>query len=529
MSLSNQIDTNLQQISHSSKVLMEDPSIREFTGYSFNPEPYETAYRRKLIFERIQLFGLSTALAPRVSVFSNSNQAVISTEATRSFDPRILYLNAAPKWQSETVTNNKSMFYFYSMKPENKSMNQPSNIVIEVKFSSEELKKWLDKSKLEAVDDPFLYRAGAPIIANHSAKLDIITRLIPKINFPSEFENTEPTVQNVRIAHQQYEIYIKKLTQADWYVIDYIPVEEIVKPITANIKLFYVTIGLIICVGILLVYLLYRYVQRPISQLVVSLKKLQVGDYSVRIHAKPKSEFLYLFEKFNGLAAQIQELIEKVFKEKLQSRDAKLKHLQSQINPHFLYNSMGYIINMTKLDNKGAVISMAKNLSEFYRYTTRLENPLARMAEEVQLVTNYLEIQKLRMERVQYEIDLPDGMLEQFVPRLLLQPMIENAFEHGFQQKLRSGLIRIHGLINAEEYCIMIDDDGAGIPEEKYDEINQTLNNPIEENVGCGLWNVNQRIKMHYGEGSGLELGPSPLGGVRVTILWKLTSNDRGA
>ncbi|WP_199558749.1 sensor histidine kinase [Paenibacillus curdlanolyticus] len=526
--MSNQIDTILRQISHSSAVLMEDPNIREFTGFSFNPDPYETAHRSKLIYEKIHLFSVSADLGLKVSVFSNSNQAVISTELARAFDPRILYMDDVPKWLSET-NNNKSTFYWYSMKPENKKMNQPSNIVIEVKFSGEDLKKWLDKSKLNGVDDPFLYRAGAPIIANHSAKVDIITQLIPKITFTPEANNGAPTVHNVRIAHQQYEIYTKKLANTDWYVIDYIPVEEIVKPITTNIKLFYVTIGLTICVGILLVYLLYRYVQQPISQLIVSLKKLQVGDYSVRIHAKPKSEFQYLFEKFNSLAAQIQELIEKVFKEKLQSRDAKLKHLQAQINPHFLYNSMGYIINMTKLGNKDAVISMAKNLSEFYRYTTRLENPLARMAEEIQLIANYLEIQKLRMDRVHYEIDLPDKMLEQFIPRLLLQPMIENAFEHGFQKKLRSGFLRIHGEIADDVYRVMIDDDGAGLSEEKYEEIQQTLNDPIEDTVGCGLWNVNQRIKMHYGEEAGLALSPSPLGGVRVTMTWKFISNDRGA
>ncbi len=121
------------------------------------------------------------------------------------------------------------------------------------------------------------------------------------------------------------------------------------------------------------------------------------------------------------MAEQIQELIEKVYKETLRSREATLKQLQSQINPHFLYNCLFYIKNMASLGEKEAVVAMSLNLGEYYRYTTRLENPMTTIREEMKLIQNYLEIQTMRMQRLGYEIAIPEDMMELEIPRLLIQ------------------------------------------------------------------------------------------------------------
>src|SRR5690606_39681649 len=124
------------------------------------------------------------------------------------------------------------------------------------------------------------------------------------------------------------------------------------------------------------------------------------GYFSVRLNYSARNEFSLLFARFNIMAQRIQELIENVYEEKLRRREATLKQLQSQINPHFLYNCLFFIKNMARMKNEEAVVAMSLNLGEYFRYTTRLGNQTATLAEELSVIVNYLEIQNLRMRRI---------------------------------------------------------------------------------------------------------------------------------
>ncbi|MGN7308973.1 sensor histidine kinase, partial [Bacillus subtilis] len=108
------------------------------------------------------------------------------------------------------------------------------------------------------------------------------------------------------------------------------------------------------------------------------------------------------------MSHQIQDLIENVFQEKIRAKEATLKQLQAQINPHFLYNCLGYIINMAQMKDEQAVVSMAHNLSAYYRYTTRVERETSSLKEEINLLVNYFDIQKLRNGRIEYHIYIPE-------------------------------------------------------------------------------------------------------------------------
>jgi two-component system sensor histidine kinase YesM len=203
-----------------------------------------------------------------------------------------------------------------------------------------------------------------------------------------------------------------------------------------------------------------------------------------------------------------------------------LKQLQAQINPHFLYNCLGYIINMAQMKDEQAVVSMAHNLSAYYRYTTRMERETSSLQEEIKLLINYLDIQKLRNGRIEYHIDIPEHMLAQSVPRLMLQPMVENSVIHGIGKSYTSGEIRITGESVNGFGKIYIDDDGPGLTPEQYEALNQEMLEPLQEEVGCGLWNTYQRMIHTFGNHSYLLFGPSPLGGFRTEIVWEIPSED---
>jgi len=275
-------------------------------------------------------------------------------------------------------------------------------------------------------------------------------------------------------------------------------------------------------VGISASILLYRNIQSPIKKLIQGLRRVQRGDYSVRLHSKDQNEFSFLFHRFNDMSHQIQDLIENVFHEKIRAKEATLKQLQAQINPHFLYNCLGYIINMAQMKDEQAVVSMAHNLSAYYRYTTRMERETSSLRDEIKLLINYLDIQKLRNGRIEYHIDIPEDMLAQSVPRLMLQPMVENSVIHGVAKSYSSGEIRITGESVDGFGKIYIDDDGPGLSPGQYEALNLKMQEPLQEEMGCGLWNTNQRIMHLFGSRSYLLFGPSPLGGFRTEIVWEL-------
>jgi two-component system sensor histidine kinase YesM len=248
---------------------------------------------------------------------------------------------------------------------------------------------------------------------------------------------------------------------------------------------------------------------------------LKRGDLSTRIEYRSNNEFGYLIQRFNEMAERIQVLVEDVYAEKIRSRDATLKQLQSQINPHFLYNSLFFIINSAELEDRESVVMMAQNLAEFYRYTTRVENQSVKLKDELNLVRHYLSIQTLRMHRLESVISVPDEMLEENMPRLILQPLVENAIVHGIEHREGGGCITIAGLQDPEFNRIMVEDNGAGLPDKKLQALRSQLKEQMNDEIGCGTWNVHHRLLYQFGEGSGLTFEQVLGGGLRVTVTWR--------
>jgi two-component system, sensor histidine kinase YesM len=231
------------------------------------------------------------------------------------------------------------------------------------------------------------------------------------------------------------------------------------------------------------------------------------------------------------MAEEIQNLIEMVLAEQIQTRDAKLKHLQAQINPHFLYNCLGFIINMTKLNKKEAVLAMSHNLSDYYRYTIRLGDDMVTIEDEILLVKNYLEILNLRSFPIELTCHIPDDLMELSIPRLLLQPLIENSCIHGIEPLDQTGKIEIRCVETEGVLKISVGDNGVGLTDQKIGELKIMINQPQKLVTNYGIWNVYHRLLFTYGETAKLELSHSNLGGLQVALSFELNGDkiaDRG-
>ncbi|MFC7680397.1 histidine kinase [Paenibacillus sp. GCM10028914] len=513
------VESNIYQLSLYGMSIGQDSSIQEYQRPDYKDIPYERVKAGNAILEKMNLYNAASKWHSTITLYFPRMEKVISTD----YYANIPYSEnefTEPRSQSWTFADNQ--FIWHTTDPTT-AMTNPgkAKLITKISFPVHHLTLLLDQNKLNNNGDPFMFHPDFGLISNSSGR-DTLNTLLPSLQtaklgarggFSTMLDQTE-----------YYVSYIQSKSLG-WYYVDYVPMQQILSPVTSSRNLFFASIAVLIVMSIIVLYALYRSVQLPLLQLVRGTNRLSNGDFSVRLNHSSRNEFSLLFVRFNIMAQRIQELIENVYEEKLRSREATLKQLQSQINPHFLYNSLFYIKNMARMKNEQAVVAMALNLGEYYRYITRSENDLATIREELAMVKNYLEIQSLRLERMHFTIDVPHAILDKTVPRLTLQPIIENAIIHGLEPKSEDGEIKIYGNCKGDIYTLTVEDSGLGMSDEQLDHMKNDLLKPLDGNMGCGTWNVHQRLSFLYGEGAGLIFDHSSLGGVKVTIIWHDNTN----
>lgn len=211
---------------------------------------------------------------------------------------------------------------------------------------------------------------------------------------------------------------------------------------------------------------------------------------------------------------------EQVTREQKQLRKAEFELLQAQINPHFLYNTLDAIVWSAEAGNQKQVVKMVGSLSEFFRSSLNKGKELVRVREELSHARSYLEIQQIRYQDIlSYEIEVPEELFEYEIPKITVQPIVENALYHGIKNRRGGGKITITGEEGDNDYRIIVTDDGIGMDSERLAQITEGLSgkNPGDVKI-YGLYNVNERIKLFYGEEYGISIESEYDKGTRVVI-----------
>ncbi|WP_165971997.1 sensor histidine kinase [Paenibacillus piri] len=527
-----QVDAAVDQLSMFPVIVGHDPFIREYVDKKFN-HVMEKLLLQSRVIEKLGYQSASSEWTNELNIYLAEEKQVLSSTIFATYTDAYMKQPIKATWTFDKGNGKpfNESFIRQITEPASAASLDQARAVYEVRFSAENLRSMLDHFKSGGKGDPFLYIPGMPGIFNHSVNPVLAGSLIGQLD--EQTIETETGNRVLELGTDKYLVNYVKSRTLGWYLVDYVPLQQTLLPITKSRNFFYVSIGLLLVAGMVAAYLLYRHVQKPIAKLTQGVLQLKLGVYSARIDYQPNNEFDFLIRRFNDMAREIQELIEKVYAEQLRSREATLKQLQAQINPHFLYNCLYFISNMAMLEDKHAVVAMANNLGDYYRYTTRAEKQQVTVREELQLVTHYLTIQNLRMERVSFEIDVPEAMMSLIIPRLLLQPLVENAVIHGLERKTGKGLIRIYGETDGSGHCITIEDNGVGVSKERLAELQHELDIPMSEQMGYGMWNVHQRLRHRFGTSAGLELSAAGDGtGFKSIVKWRepadVSITDRG-
>lgn len=266
-------------------------------------------------------------------------------------------------------------------------------------------------------------------------------------------------------------------------------------------------------------------ISRPIAELSKQMRTFTLKDKALALPAARTDEIGVLQESFSAMVTRNQELIATEFQAKIEKRNAQLRALQAQINPHFMYNTLQVIGGMALRRDAAEVYSMTVALSDIMRYSLNFSKEMVPLAEEMKYLQSYLAIQNQRFDqRIELQVNLSEKALNCNILKLILQPLIENSFEHGLVEKQGEWRIEIAGECTEDgDLILSVSDNGLGIPAQRLQQIQEELAHDAERALGTsshiGLCNVDSRIRIRYPGGNyGVTIESSPEKGTTVWV-----------
>lgn len=306
-----------------------------------------------------------------------------------------------------------------------------------------------------------------------------------------------------------------KQNQTSWVTMDVIPWETITKGSRRIANVIFVVVFVCIMLAALMAYLLSVQFVTPIRRLIRAMNAMKDGKWNVHIENDYRNEFGHLNHHFNKMGERIETLIEQVNEQNKRKREAEIQVLQEQINPHFLYNTLD-MMNWHAIESGSRDISrMLALLGRMLRIGLSSGATFISVQKEIEHLNCYVELQTIRYQQtIRFVVSVPDSMNRYFIPKLIVQPFVENSLIHGLHGRAE-GVVHISGWEDDTDIHFIIEDNGKGM------ESNSTA--PSREHNG--IRNVHERIQLYFGEGYGVELHCKPGQGTRVTLnLPKLTS-----
>ncbi|WP_308636469.1 sensor histidine kinase [Paenibacillus silvisoli] len=307
----------------------------------------------------------------------------------------------------------------------------------------------------------------------------------------------------------------------DVTLLQFIPEAEVLGPLKQYRIWLWVLAALALVVILLYSYWMHRLIHKPFKNMIVAFRLLERGNLDLDIKHRSNDEFRFLYVQFNKMVRRLEASIQDGYVLKYRAQKAELKQLQSQINPHFLYNSFFTLGRMIKLQDYDNLMPFANHLGEYFRFITRDTKEEIPLEDEVSFSRSFAEIQNIRFHnRIQAEFgQLPEAAKGVTVPRLIIQPLIENAYKHGVEGRPGGGKVAIGFRLDREQVIVSVEDNGQGIDGDSIARLERALGDRSEGLESTGMINVHRRLQLKYGEDAGLRLSGGAGGGLRVELV----------
>lgn len=320
-------------------------------------------------------------------------------------------------------------------------------------------------------------------------------------------------------------ITIRTVEPIQWKIVGVAYLDEIVTT-KKDLNQFLFWFLIVVCAAVvILAMFVSAKISQPLRRLEHSVQSVGQGDFSTPIHVSGAHEVVQLSKRFNFMLHRIRQLMDQIIHEQEAKRKSELDVLQSQINPHFLYNTLNSVIRLAEKGKKEEIVATITSLSKFFRISLSKGKNIITLEEELEHVRHYLIIQKIRFKnKFNYTIECESAALSCLTLKLILQPIVENAIVHGIEKMSDEGFIHITASIQDNHLAIRISDNGIGMTQQVLDRL---LTGRIRSGgSGVGVRNVNERIRLYCGKQYGLRFDSELEEGTTVMITLPLVHSD---
>lgn len=526
------LDENLKQIYSSNAHMVEQNLLRNLAVRFSSLPAYEKGVQINLL--RDQLYSISTA-----SPFLESAHAYLFNEGTVYNSVNYKYgsyqsLNENENEFYQTLSTQRGLMQYYVdpihkqktlsvfMAPVNRNASYAVNLIL----SNNALKTYLASNAsydgeyyLFSLENGFTLQ-NLPYKKTEDAQ-----------NHLNQFSaETDAGYQEITLDGEDYIAFFDHTSYSGGTYVRFIPNDILMHSIHYSYNLMMIFYLLIIVACILFFIGIYRMVHKPLVGLTDAFTQIEKGNFQIHIPEPGSGDFAYLYHAFNNMAVQLNRLIEQDYNQKLLLQKAELKQLQAQINPHFLYNSFFMLQRMIRFNSEEAQ-EVAGALATCFRYITKNSMDNVTLLEEYDYAKNYAYIQGLRFEgRISIELgELPKEFATIPVPKLILQPILENAFNYGLNNKISDGLIRVSFLTDASSLIIRIEDNGEELTDTRLSQLKNRLyaaSNSYKGVEMSGILNIQRRLNIFSNCEDSLRISRSDLGGLCVEIVLQLKEDE---
>lgn len=493
--LSENIDHYLSQVELTSLAIAYNPNVQDFLSSANSGAPYSRSQLYQL--EKSMILTYNYSSMRDISLISRKGDMV---SVPHSLENQYEFVNSLPlKPHSAVWHNDPSQQILQMVRHVESSKNyQPIGTLCVSVYSGfiNDLFKNIDfgtNGYLTVLD-----QEGRPAMVTQASEPYLEDCMDRFTGESGDFTHS--------INGKMYHYFYKTSPKTGWKTIGVISLNELFSPIWDLGVIVALCLLLVIMVALFFSQRLASFFSQRIQRVLHAMQSASNGDFSVQLPLEDSTnEFTELSRGFNTMVTEINTLIDTVYKTQILQREAEFKALQAEINPHFLYNTLDTICWQAKLSHNEEIFQTTFSLASLLRASVGNKKLFVTLEEEISYVKDYIQIQKARYrDRISARIQLPQELLAYRIPKLILQPIVENALVHGLEMKRGKGQLTITGCQTEDVITIRIQDDGVGMTQEQIQTVFTQKEQPSRHSIG--LCNVHKRLTLLYGTDFGIQI-----------------------
>ena len=521
------LDTEFARLARLKAEYITDDDLMALAASSQMLNDYE---RTKLILavkSKLYLLKSSSPFVDNVKLFIPAlNRSITANDYEDTIEQEELHAILNPENMKTPIFSMNNTLLMSGIYPDAIYLNRQPILAIGIELSKKEMVRTLSNivtreqggAALINRDQTWSLSSGI----DEASLTEFTQQLQQRTNFNYEAHQTTAGQMSMTMSNKDYFIAYAYSPMLNATLAVFVPVEQVLQPLSQHRDWLW----LLSCIAVVLVtlfaYWIYRLIHRPLKRLVISFRKVEKGDLRVRVHPDTQDEFHYLYTQFNTMLSRIEWLIGEVYEQQIRSQQSELKQLQSQINPHFFYNCFFILQGLVRMGQTELADRMLHHLGSYFHFITRSGKEFVPLDMEISHAQSYVEIQKLRFaDAIQVEMgSLPSSWRTVEVPRLIVQPLIENAYKHALENKVSGGRLRI-GFNEQDEgrtLTIEVEDNGTDLDEDRLAQLARMLERSEQAMEMTGILNTHRRLQLRFGREYGLTVSRGAWGGMSVQI-----------